>query len=204
MEIRSFRNVFALERRIYRVENLRLNPAGVPIRGIVYFLVVVSVELIASRLPLLRVFAQVPPWYMRDIALPGLLAALLTIIRVEGRPAHVAGQALLRYGVGPRELAGLRPRSTVDRRLRIDELLVLADGSDARLRRLRYMGPGAVRVSVAHVRSEWRVGLWRRVARRPSIKIQPLPGRSAPERGQVIALAPGAYLEIDVVGDRRA
>jgi len=204
MEIRSYRNVFALERRIYCVENLRLNPAGVPIRGIVYFLAIASGALIAGRLPLMRAFAQALPWYMRDIGLPGLLAALLTIIRVEGRPAHLAGLALVRYATGPRELAGVRPRSAVDRRLRLDELLVLVDGSDARLRRLRYTGPGAVRVSVAHMRAEWHMGLPRRLARRPTITIQPLPGRRAPERGQVIALGPGARLEVDAAGERRA
>jgi hypothetical protein len=33
MEIRSFRRVFDLERRIYRVDRLRLNPGGIPVRG---------------------------------------------------------------------------------------------------------------------------------------------------------------------------
>lgn len=197
MEIRSYRNVFALERRIYRVENVRLNPAGVPIRGIVYFVALASCALIGSRLPPVRALAQALPWYMRDIALPGLLASLLTIVRIEGRPAHLAGLALLRYATGPRELAGLRPRGSADRRFRLDELLVLADGSDSRLRRLRYTGAGAVLVRVAHVRAEWRTGPVRRLARRPSITIRELPGRRAPERGQVIALGPGVRLEVD-------
>ena len=29
-------SVFALERRIYRIDTLRLNPSGVPLRGIGY------------------------------------------------------------------------------------------------------------------------------------------------------------------------
>ena len=33
MEVRSYRRVFDLERRIYRVDRLRLNPGGVPVRG---------------------------------------------------------------------------------------------------------------------------------------------------------------------------
>ena len=37
MEIRSYRRVFDLERRVYSVDRLRLNPSGVPVRGIVYF-----------------------------------------------------------------------------------------------------------------------------------------------------------------------
>ena len=38
IEIRSYRAVFDLERRIYRVDRLRLNPGGVPVRGVVYCL----------------------------------------------------------------------------------------------------------------------------------------------------------------------
>jgi len=70
MEIRSYRNVFELERRIYRVEGLRLNPAGVPVRGIVYFLAIVVCALLGGRLPVLRTLAQALPWYVRDIAMP--------------------------------------------------------------------------------------------------------------------------------------
>ncbi len=50
------------------------------------------------------------PWYLRDVGWPGALAALLTLIKLEGRPFHLAALALVRYGIGPRELAGLRPR----------------------------------------------------------------------------------------------
>ena len=39
IEIRSFRRVFDLERRVYSVDRFRLNPAGVPVRGILYLLV---------------------------------------------------------------------------------------------------------------------------------------------------------------------
>ncbi len=197
MEIRSYRNVFALERRIYRIDNVRLNPAGVPVRGIVYFLGLAVCALAGSRLPLLRVMAGALPWYMRYIGLPGLLAALLTIIKIEGRPAHIAGLALLRYATGPRELSGCRPRSSSDRRFALQELLVLADGSDARLRRLRYTGPGAVLVSVAHMRVEWGSGLWRRLSRSPDITVVAAPGRHAPRRAQVIAIGPGARLSVD-------
>ena len=196
MEIRSYRNVFALERRVYRVENLRLNPAGVPLRGIVYFLAIAACSLLAGRLPLLRAIAPVLPWYMRDIALPALGAAALTIVRIEGRPFHLAGLALVRYGLCPRELSGTRQRGAVDRRWRPGELLVLVDGSDGRLRRLRYTGPGAVLVSVAHERAEWSPSPLRRLSRRPSVTVASLPAGRAPRRGHVIALSAGAQLEV--------
>jgi hypothetical protein len=195
-EIRSYRNVFDLERRIYRVDRLRLNPGGVPLRGIVYFLAVLAATLLAAGLPLIGVLAHTLPWYVRDVAVPGATAALLTLIKVEGRPFHLAALALLRYAAGPRELAGLRPRVAADRRWRPHELVVLADGSDSRLRRLRYTGPGAVLVSAAHVRTAWRPGPLRRLARRPSMTLAALPGMPSPACGQVIALTDGVRLEV--------
>src|ERR1022692_4397913 len=110
-EIRSYRAVFDLERRIYRVDRLRLNPGGVPVRGIVYFLALLTVMLLAAALPLIGVLLKTLPGYLREVALPGATASLLTLIKVEGRPFHLAGFALLRYAVGPRELSGLRPRT---------------------------------------------------------------------------------------------
>lgn len=196
IEIRSYRNVFDLERRIYRVDRLRLNPAGVPLRGVVYFLAILAATLLAGRLPLIGVLARALPWYARDVAVPGALAALLTLIKIEGRSFHLAAGALLRYACGPRDLAGLRPRVAADRRWRLDELVVLADGSDAYLRRLRYIGPGAVLVSAAHIRTAWSRGPIRRMARHPSMTLAGLPGRPRPERGQVIALSRGVRLEV--------
>jgi hypothetical protein len=109
MEIRSYRRVFALERRIYRVDRLRLNPGGVPLRGLVYFLVAVGLALAAGQLPFAEFAATAFPWYLSDIILPACGAALLCVIRVEGRPFHLAAAAILRH------LLGQRWRSGVDR-----------------------------------------------------------------------------------------
>jgi hypothetical protein len=195
-EIRSYRNVFDLERRIYRVDRLRLNPGGVPLRGIVYFLAILATSLLAGLLPLVSVLARMLPWYARDLLFPGALAALLTLIKIEGRAFHLSAVALLRYATGPRELAGLRAITAADRRWHIHELVVLADGSDSRLRRLRYTGPGAVLVGVAHVRTVWRTGPLRHLTRRPSVTLAGLPDRPSPAGGQVIALTDGARLEV--------
>jgi hypothetical protein len=195
-EIRSYRCVFDLERRLYRIDRLRLNPAGVPVRGIVYFLTLLGAVLAVGALPLVGLLVRVLPWYLRDVGGPGACAALLTLIKLEGRPFHLAALALVRYAMGPRELAGLRPRVSADRRWRLDELVVLADGSDARLRRLSYTGPGAVLVSTAHVRSTWRPGLLRDLVRRPDMRLAALPEKPRPAQGQVIALADGTRLEV--------
>ncbi len=196
MEIRSFRRVFDLERRIYRVDRLRLNPAGIPVRGVVYFLAILATALIAGRLPLLASLLSALPWYVRDLGLPIASAAALAMIRVEGRPFHLAAYALARYRAGPRQLAGVRPCATLGERWHPAEIVLLPDGSDNRMRRMRYTGPGAVLVAVDHRCADgssgrrWCLGLPRRAAltlREPLV-------RRELNRGQVIALAPGARL----------
>jgi hypothetical protein len=166
IEIRSYRAVFDLERRIYRVDRLRLNPGGVPVRGVVYCFAILASLALAGALPLAGAAVRALPWYVRDLLLPTGLAALLTMIRVEGRPFHLAAAALVRHLFGPHQLAGLlSARGTLgpsSGRLgvlagrldaastavwRPEELLMLPDGSDMCPRRLRYSGPGAVRMT---------------------------------------------------------
>ncbi len=159
IEIRSYRAVFDLERRIYRVDQLRLNPGGIPVRGVVYFLAILAATLLASSLPLLGAAVGALPWYLRDLALPIASATVLSVIRIEGRPFHLAAYALLRYRAGPRSFAGVRPCAAPGARWRPEEILLLPDGSDGEMRRLRYTGPGAVLVTTAHERSERRGAL---------------------------------------------
>jgi hypothetical protein len=158
IEIRSYRRVFDLERRIYRIDRLRLNPSGVPVRGVVYFLAALLCSAVLARLPLLGDLAALVPWYVRDLALPAAGAALLGVIRVEGRPFHLAAMALLSYGCAPHRLAGLRGWSASDERWRPETVVLLPDGSDGGMRRLRYSGPGALLIGLEHERRE-RVGL---------------------------------------------
>src|SRR5580704_4333703 len=106
MEIRSYRAVFDLERRIYRVDRLRLNPGGIPLRGVVYCFALLAGLALLGTLPLLGSAVRALPWYLRDLVLPAGGAALLTVIRIEGRPFHLAAAALLRHALGPRELSG--------------------------------------------------------------------------------------------------
>jgi len=199
MEIRSYRKVFDLERRIYRIDRLRLNPGGVPVRGVVYFLAILLAALLARRLPLLEIVAKLPPWYLGDLAIPAASAALLTMIRVEGRPFHLAALALARYRTGPLRLAGARPTGPVGRWCP-DEIVLLPDGSDGRLRRLRYTVPGAVRVVVQYERSEGATDLGlsslTRLRRGPALTLRGLPDGGALSPGEVIALAPGARLMV--------
>ena len=153
IEIRSYRAVFDLERRIYRVDQLRLNPGGIPVRGVVYFLAILLATLIAGGLPLVGAAIGTLPWYLRDLALPVASATVLSVIRIEGRPFHLAAYALLRYRVRLAPARGVRvPAEAPGERWRPEEILLLPDGSDGGMRRLRYTGPGAVLVTTAHER----------------------------------------------------
>jgi hypothetical protein len=149
-EIRSYRRVFDLERRIYNIDQMRLNPAGVPVRGVVYLLASIVACLLSVHVPLFGAPVQRLPWFVRDIAAPAALAAVLTVIRIDGRRFHHAARAAVSHMWGSRRVVGLSERSLTGLRWRPDDLLFLPDGSDARARRLRYTGPGTVRVFVAH------------------------------------------------------
>ena len=200
IEIRSYRRVFDLERRIYRIDRVRLNPAGIPVRGVVYFLAILAVALIVGQFPVLSLLARSLPWYLRDLALPGLSAAILAVIRVEGRPFHLAAHALLRFGSGPRRLRGLRPcrpgaGSAPGRCWHPQEILMLPDGSDSRMRRLRYTGPGALLVTVAHER-EARTGVLQSLGLRPHLIVCQRPGVPTQSRGDVIVLERAARMSV--------
>jgi hypothetical protein len=200
MEVRSYRRVFDLERRIYRVDRLRLNPAGIPVRGIVYFVVILGLALLIARLPLLALVANGLPWYLRDIALPAGCAALLSVIRIEGRPFHLAAQALFRHRAGWRRLSGLRPCGPSScafpgARWLPGRIVMLPDGSEGRMRRLRYTGPGAVLVAVAHHR-QLRGGALELLGRRPCMVVRQRLGARPPRRGQVIVLERAAQLHV--------
>ena len=198
IEIRSYRRVFELERRIYRVDRLRLNPAGIPVRGIVYFLALLATSLVVSALPLLASAVAIAPWYLRSVALPALGAALLALIRLEGRPFHLAALALLRYRVAPRQLTGCWQRSTAGTLWLPASLPLLPDGSDARIRRLRFSGPGAALVARGHelTQGESRGGRMRVPRRRApgTLALRELPDARPLAEGQVIVLERGTCL----------
>lgn len=176
MEIRSYRAVFDLERRIYRIDRLRLNPGGVPVRAVVYFLAILLAAAVIGSLPGIGAAIRVLPWYLRDLAGPALGAALLTVLRIDGRPSHLAASSMIRFVTGPRRLCtgiGCQPPGLA---WCPPPLLMLPDGSEARMRRLRYTGPGAVRVNAAHQVIEWRRGPLAALPRSSQLSLRELPG----------------------------
>jgi len=197
MEIRSYRRVFDLERRVYSVDRMRLNPGGVPVRGIVYFLAILAIGALTANLPVIGRGVHALPWYLRDLALPGVAATVLGAIRVEGRTFHLAAHALVRHALGPRLITGMGRRSEVWRRWLPPDIVFLPDGSDARMRRLRYTGPGAVLVGLEHELSGRSNSNGQRTWRQ-TLTLRQAPGAAALDRAQVISLAPGARLLVQM------
>lgn len=199
MVIRSYRRVFDLERRIYRIDRLRLNPGGIPVRGIAYFIVLLLAALVIGHLTPTGVIGRVVPWYVRDLVLPGTLSAVLAVVRVEGRPFHLAARAVLACGLGPRRMIGLtrgcRSRRSILAIWRPSSLLMIPDGSDHRMRRLCYRGPGALLVAVAHERRPRR-GPLVALGLRPQLTLRELDGVERPARGEVVVLDGQARLSV--------
>jgi hypothetical protein len=199
MVIRSYRRVFDLERRIYRIDRVRLNPGGVPVRGIGYFVALLLAALVVGRLPPIGLVARMLPWYARDLALPGVLSAALTVIRIDGRPFHSAARAVLACSLGPRRLVGV----TAVRRAacgpsaiwRPKPLLMIPDGSDHRMRRLAYRGPGALLVAVAHERRVRR-GPLASLGLGPQLVLRQLVGVGRPQHGEVVVIGRTTRLSV--------
>jgi len=193
LEVRSYRAVFSLERRVYQIDTLRLNPGGVPLRGLAYCATLVLAALAARATPGISGVLAPLPWYLVDVAAPIAVGALLGVLRIEGRPFHLAAGALLRLYIGPRHSwrlgrAHLRPRVWLP-----PPIVMIPDGSDARPRALRYHGPGAVLVAFAHDRVEWSQGPIRWPRR--DVSLHPVVGvRSA--RAVSLEIADGARLEV--------
>ena len=189
IEIRSYRRVFDLERRIYSIDRFRLNPAGIPVRGVVYFLGAVGSTLAVTAMPLLGAVPQMIPWYVRDLALPAAAATFLCAIRIDGRTFHLAARGMLGLLASPRSMSGLAGRSAAGQRWIVPELMMLPDGSDPHLRRLRYRGPGAVLVQVEHRREgigeRDRIGV---AGARTTLRLSGPPRGRPLARGKVVAL----------------
>jgi hypothetical protein len=198
IEIRSFRRVFDLERRVYSVDRFRLNPAGVPVRGILYVLIALPAALAAATLPLIGHLIAMVPWYLRDLGGPVAIAAVLAVIHIDGRSFHLAARAGIGWVMSPRRVASLSTPSETVRNWHPAELIVLPDGSDHRLRKLRFTGPGAVLVLVAH-RLAGGDGRRAGLPRRRKVRLVTDRG-PRPERGIVISLTHGGRLEVRAGG----
>jgi hypothetical protein len=193
-EIRSYRRVFDLERRIYSVDRMRLNPTGVPVRGVVYLLAAVALFVLGAHLPLVGAIVRLLPWFVRDAVAPAALAAVMTVIRIDGRRFHHAARATVSFWSAPRRVGVLCERARTGARWRPEDLLFLPDGSDSQARSLRYVGPGAVVVFMAHRVDACPHSRAGRLGRRRESRLSIGVGERSLRRGRVLELAAGTSL----------
>lgn len=192
--VRSFRSVFDFERRLYRIDRIRLNPGGVPVRGLLWAPLMLVVVLLWRRLPVLGLPLHVLPWVISYVALPIGLTYLVTVAKVEGRWLHKSAISLARSSREPRHLQRFQAAEPVSGRDEPGEVVFLADGSTPR--RLRYTGAGRVAIRVSHRRTVWKDSVLSRLLGRPRITITPGRG-SAPAGGRVLELRDGVTLEVE-------
>ncbi|MCA1699974.1 MAG: hypothetical protein LC790_14160 [Actinobacteria bacterium] len=191
--VRSFRPVFDFERRLYRVDRIRLNPGGIPVRGLLWAPVMLVVVLLWRRIPVLGVPLHVFPWVISYAALPIGLTYLVTVAKVEGRWLHKSAISLTRSASEPKRLQRFQPAEAIAGHDEPGEIVFLPEGSTPR--RVRYTGPGRVAIRVPHRRTVWNDGARSRVLRRPRITITPGSG-AVHESGRVLELRDGVTLEV--------
>lgn len=143
VEVRSFRAVFDLERRIHKIDRWRIPlPYGLPLRSIGYALTALVVVLVARRLPIVGVLVDALPPPARYVVVPCAVAWALTQLSVDGRPAHAAAGDALRFVLGRRCVAACAPVWLG--RAHLDDVVVVPDERSARLRRAVIRGPASV------------------------------------------------------------
>src|SRR5919197_6554491 len=87
--IRSYRRVFEVDRRIYRVDRWALPvPGGVPLRGLGYFIATLLFVVVGGRLPGLGALLGVVSPPLRYVVLPLAVAVLGSQAAPDGRSAH--------------------------------------------------------------------------------------------------------------------
>src|SRR5829696_8029531 len=86
--VRSYRRVFTVDRRIYRVDRWAVPvPGGIPLRGVLYFVAALGVVLLAGALPGLDVVVGRLSAPLRLVVLPLAVAVLATQAAPDGRRA---------------------------------------------------------------------------------------------------------------------
>jgi hypothetical protein len=146
LQIRSFRVVFDLERRIHHVDRFRVPlPYGVPLRSVGYAAAALVAVLIGQGLPIVGSVLMTMDAPVRLALLPIGVSVLLSRLRIDGRPAHVAALAWLRFVVGPTRYVAFRPQLACERAVLTD--LTFARGSWFRPRRRPRQPAGRPRVA---------------------------------------------------------
>ncbi len=144
LELRSYRVVFALERRLHRLDRVLLPvPYGIPLRAIGYFAAVSLGVLMMAQLPVLGTLVGLLPAPLRLFVLPCGATFGLARTRVDGRHPERLLLSWLRLSVG--WLTGRR--LVRESAFVVCEPVVIVPACDGSLRPATISGPGAVVVT---------------------------------------------------------
>ena len=179
--IRSYRRVFEVDRRIYRIDRWALPvPGGIPLRAVGYFAATLVLAVALSWAPATKelVGAITPP--LRFVVIPLAVAVLGSQAAPDGRAAH-------RFAA---DWVGLRLRSSRRSAGRVvpledepvlwhGDLGVTSDQHGTRLARGRVTGPARITFNVP-------------------VRLRGLVARPAADgpRGDAVVLCPGERLEV--------
>jgi hypothetical protein len=168
--IRSFRVVFDLERRIHKIDRWRIPvPYGIPLRAVAYWAAALFATIVLTRVPVAGAAALVLPIPVRLGILPVAIAYCLTRVQVDGRRAHTAVVAWLRFKLSPSRLAGLQAAPALGAVIRLGDITLIPDGASARYRKAVIDGPATVLLRYPPS------GVVRRRLR-PKLHVEQLPG----------------------------
>jgi hypothetical protein len=148
--IRSYRRVFEVDRRIYRVDRWALPvPGGVPLRGVGYFAATLALVVVLGALPAIGelLAALSPP--LRYVLLPLAVAVLGTQAAPDGRAAHRFAWEWLRLRLRARRRCAGRVVALEGEPTSWSGVLAVRwDGHGPRLHRGRVRGPARITVNV--------------------------------------------------------
>src|SRR4051812_2944127 len=145
LQIRSYRVVFDLERRIHRIDRFRVPlPYGLPLRSLAYALASLTVVLLLQQLAGTRQLLGVLPPPARLALLPLAISYGLTRLKPDGRSAHAAAGCWLRYVASPRELVAFRAARSRLGAVRLDDVVMAPDGNGGGRSRGTILGPATV------------------------------------------------------------
>lgn len=146
MVIRSYRRVFQVDRRIYRVDRWALPvPGGVPLRAVGYFIAALLLVLLLGRVP---GFTEISA-PIRFVVLPLAVAVLGTQAAPDGRVAHRFALDWVRLRWRARRRSAGRPMALEGEPIPWHgELPVRWDGDGAQLHAGRVRGPARITFGV--------------------------------------------------------
>lgn len=109
LAIRSYALCFSHERRIHQIDRWRIPvPYGIPLRGIAYATLALLCVLMLARVPVIGAALGLLHPALRLVIVPVGVAYALCGLRFDGRPAHAAALAWLRYRAHPKRVAACR------------------------------------------------------------------------------------------------